>query len=80
MIIGGGLFVLSILFLVVVVPIWIVAHYVTHWRAARSLSQEDEKILGEMWQNARRMEERIQSLEKVLDGEAPGWRMRSGGQ
>lgn len=78
MMIGGGLFVLGILFLVIVAPIWVVAHYVTRWRAVRRLTGEDEKTLSELWQNARRMEARIETLEKVLDAEAPGWRMRTG--
>ncbi len=46
------------------------------WRSARRLSGDDEKALGELWQSARRMEGRIDALEKVLDAEAPGWRMR----
>jgi phage shock protein B len=79
MFIGGGLFVLGIIFLTVVAPIWIIAHYVTHWRASRRLSAGDEKALGELWQIAQRMEGRIQTLERILDNEAPGWRMRAGG-
>ncbi len=75
----GGLFVLGIIFLVIVAPIWIIAHYVTRWRAARRLSSDDEKALSELWQSARRMETRIDALEKILDAEAPGWRMRAGG-
>jgi len=72
-------FVLGILFLVVVAPIWIIFHYMTLWRSARRLSGEDEKALGDLWQSAKRMEARIDALEKVLDAEAPGWRMRAGG-
>jgi phage shock protein B len=79
MFIGGGVFVLGIIFLTVVAPIWIIAHYVTHWRAARRLSASDEKALGELWQIAQRMDGRIQTLERILDNEAPGWRMRAGG-
>jgi phage shock protein B len=79
MFIGGGVFVLGIIFLTVVAPIWIIAHYVTHWRAARRLSAGDEKALGELWQIAQRMDGRIQTLERILDTEAPGWRMRAGG-
>jgi phage shock protein B len=79
MFIGGGLLVLGILFLVVVAPLWIIFHYITIWRSSRRLSSDDEKALGELWQSARRMEGRIESLEKVLDAEAPGWRMRAGG-
>lgn len=76
---GAFVFVLGILFLVVVAPIWIIGHYLTQWRVQRRLSGEDEKVLSELWQSARRMEARIETLEKVLDAEAPGWRMRSGG-
>jgi phage shock protein B len=74
----GGFFVLGILFLVVVAPVWIICHYATQWRRARRWSGDDEKTLGELWQSARRMEGRIEVLEKVLDSEAPGWRMRAG--
>jgi phage shock protein B len=75
----GGVLVLGILFLTVVAPIWIIFHYITLWRRARRLTGEDEKALGELWQSAQRMEGRIATLEKVLDAEAPGWRMRQGG-
>lgn len=76
---GGGLFVLGVLFLVVVAPLWIIFHYITLWRASRRLSSDDQKVLNEIWQSAQRMEGRIDALEKVLDAEAPGWRMRQGG-
>lgn len=71
-------FVLGIIFLVVVAPIWIVAHYLTRWRRSRRLSQEDERSLAELYETARRMEGRIAALERVLDAEAPGWRSRAG--
>jgi phage shock protein B len=77
--IGGTLiFVLGLVFLVVVAPIWIVAHYLTRWRRSRKLSAEDERSLGELYETARRMEGRIAALERVLDAEAPGWRARTG--
>ena len=79
MVFHGGFLVLGILFLVVVAPIWIICHYITQWRNARRLSGDDEKTLGELWLSARRMEGRIETLERVLDSEAPGWRMREGG-
>jgi phage shock protein B len=79
MMIDGGLFVLGIIFLVVVAPIWIIAHYITRWRAERRLSIEDEKSLGELWDKARRIETQIEALERVLDAEAPSGRRRAGG-
>jgi phage shock protein B len=61
-----------ILFLTIVAPIWIIAHYVTRWRMAKSLSPEDEKQFGDLWQVAERMEERIHTIERILDREMPG--------
>ncbi len=67
-------FVLGVLFLTVVAPVWIVAHYVTRWRTAKTLGTEDEKVLAEVWASADKMESRIRNLERILDAEHPGWR------
>ncbi len=67
----------AVLFLVVVAPIWIVAHYATRWRTARMMSREQERVLADLWELAQRMEHRVESLESILDGEAPGWRGRA---
>jgi len=79
MLMGGTGFILALIFLTIVAPIWIVAHYLTRWRSSRRLSGADEKTLGDLAQAARSMEARIAALEKILDAEAPGWRSRSGG-
>jgi phage shock protein B len=68
--------VLGILVVVVILPIWVVGHYVTRWRAARGLSAGDERMLAELWESARRIEGRIDSLERAFDAEAPGWRSK----
>ena len=58
-----------IVFLVVVAPIWIVAHYVTRWRMAKTLSPEDEKQFANLWKTVERMEERMGNIERILDAE-----------
>lgn len=63
-----------ILFLTVVAPIWIIAHYATRWRATKSLSSDEEQLLEELWTSAERMEQRINSLERILDAEVTDWR------
>ena len=68
--------VLTVLFLTFVAPLWIIFHYVTRWRTAKALTAEDERMLGELWESAERMEGRIQALERILDAEAPGWRSK----
>jgi phage shock protein B len=72
--------VVAVLFLVIVAPIWIVAHYGTRWRTARMLSREQERMLAELHDLAQRMEGRVNSLERILDAEAPGWRDRTAGE
>ena len=71
---GAFIFVLGIIFLTVVCPLWISAHYGTRWRKSRGLSREDEKTMAELWESARRLESRVEGLERVLDAQAPGWR------
>ena len=65
-----------ILFLAVVAPIWIIAHYATRWRATKSLSSDEEQLLEELWQSAERMEQRINALERILDTEVTDWRKK----
>jgi phage shock protein B len=60
-----------ILFVVVVAPIWIIAHYTTRWRMAKSLTAEDEKQFAELWRTAERMEERMGNIERILDADQP---------
>lgn len=68
--------VLPILFLTICLPLWIIFHYVTKWKMSKGLSTEDEKMLSEVWESTNRMEERINTLERILDIEAPNWRSR----
>ena len=70
------IFVPLIIFLAVVAPSWIIAHYVTRWRQTKTLSSEDEKMLTEMWESASRMDSRLNALERILDSESPDWRKK----
>jgi phage shock protein B len=65
---------LAILFMVVVLPLWIIFHHTTKWKDQKSLSADDEHMLEDLWRSAKRMESRIVSLEAILDAEQPDWR------
>ena len=69
--------VVPILLITVCFPLWIVFHYVTKMKTSKGLTVEDEKMLSEVWESTNRMEERIKTLERILDIEAPNWRGRS---
>lgn len=71
------LFVPTVLFLVIVAPIWLILHYATRNSASKRLTTKDESLLEDLHENARRMEERIHNLERILDADAPEWRSKS---
>lgn len=66
----------AVLFLIFVAPVWIIFHYMTKWRIAKTLSADDERTLADLWHSAQKMEDRIKQLERVLDAEVPGWRAK----
>jgi phage shock protein B len=68
------LFVPTILFLVIVAPLWITMHYRSVNRSSRSLSQEDRESIERMLATVDRLSERIGTLESILDADHPQWR------
>jgi len=70
----GMLTVIAIVFMVVVLPVWLLLHYLTRMKGMRGLKKEDETALEKLWEDAVRMEKRITSLETILDIKHPEWR------
>ena len=68
--------IVPILLLTVCAPLWIIFHYITKMKTAKGLTAEDEKMLTEVWESTKKMEDRIQTLERILDIESPTWRRR----
>lgn len=71
------IFPLLVIFLVIVLPIWLVMHYTTRNSANRRLNSKDEALLEDLNDSARRMEDRIRTLERILDADSPDWRNRA---
>jgi len=65
-----------ILLVVVVIPLWIIFHYVTKWKAMKGLTAEDEESFTDLRRASDRLEERLRSMERILDTEVPDWRSR----
>ena len=63
-----------ILFLTIGLPLFIVLHFVTRWKQSREISRDDEKLLEELWSLSQRLEDRIETLERILDDDRPNWR------
>ena len=66
-----------IVFLAIPAPLFIVLHFITRWKQTREISGGDEKMLEDLWLLAQRLEERLESLETILDSEMPDWRKKS---
>lgn len=67
-------FTLACIFVVIVAPIWLILHYATRNSASKRLTTRDEALLEDLHESARRMEERIHNLERILDADSPDWR------
>lgn len=64
------LIVMPILF--VALP-WLILHYVTKWKVNSALTGEDEKMLDELYELARRLEERMNTIDRIMQADNPGW-------
>ena len=53
---------------------WLVLHYLTRWKADRGISQQDEALLDELYEMSRRLDSRIDSIERILTAENPHWK------
>jgi phage shock protein B len=51
-------------------------HYTTKWKATKGLSDDEQRLLEDLWQDSQRMESRLNALETILDDEVPKWRSR----
>ncbi len=73
----GMLTAVIIVFMVVVLPIWLLLHYLAKMKKMQGLSKKDESTLSELWQNGSQMKQRIATLETILDEKYPDWRDKS---
>lgn len=68
------IFVPTILFMVIVAPIWIALHYKSVNQSSRGLNAEDRENIEQVLVTVDRLTDRIQALESILDAEHSDWR------
>jgi phage shock protein B len=73
---NDGFFVIAVVFMTVVMPILIIMHYVTKWKATKGLSNDEQRLLEDLWKDSQSMQSRLNALETILDGEVPDWRKK----
>ncbi len=53
---------------------WLVFHYLTRWKTAATLTREDENLLDELYDLARRLEDRMTTIERIIAADDPDWK------
>ena len=53
---------------------WLVLHYMTRWKTAATLTREDENLLDELYDLARRLEDRMTTIERIIAADDPDWK------
>jgi phage shock protein B len=49
-------------------------HYITKWKTAATLTNDDENLLEELYQLARRLDERMDTVERLVASDNPEFR------
>lgn len=52
-------------------PLLALLHYLIKWKTASSLSRDDEVMLDELYRVARRLDERMDTVERLLAADHP---------
>lgn len=53
---------------------WLILHYMTKWKTAATLTREDENLLDELHDIARRLEDRMTTIERIIAADDPNWK------
>jgi phage shock protein B len=62
---------------VIIVPLiflglpWIIMHYITKWKTAATITTDDEHLLDELYQLAKRLDERMDTVERLVASDNP---------
>lgn len=52
---------------------WIILHYITKWKTSATLTSDDEHLLEELYQLARRLDERMDTVERLVASDDPSF-------
>jgi len=61
-----------IVFMVFVAPLWVIMHYVTKSKKMKQRAPEDRENMERLWRLAEKLEQRLDSLESILETEPKG--------
>ena len=50
---------------------WIIFHYITKWKTAATITNDDETLLEELYNLAKRLDERMDTVERLVAADNP---------
>ena len=53
---------------------WIIMHYITKWKTAPTMTTDAEHLLEELYQLAKRLDERMDTVERLVAADNPEFR------
>ena len=62
---------------IIIVPLiflglpWIIMHYITKWKTAATITTDDEHLLEELYNLAKRLDERMDTVERLVASDNP---------
>lgn len=65
--------VLFIAALFVALP-WIVLHYITKWKTSATITTDDEALLEELYNLAKRLDDRMDTVERLVASDNPDFK------
>jgi phage shock protein B len=54
--------------------LWITMHYITKWKTAATITADDEYLLEELYHLAKRLDERMDTVERLVASDNPDFR------
>ncbi|MEO1220502.1 MAG: envelope stress response membrane protein PspB [Pseudomonadota bacterium] len=52
---------------------WVILHYVTKWKTAATITSDDEVLLEELYNLAKRLDERMDTVERLVATDDPSF-------
>ena len=53
---------------------WIILHYITKWKTSASITTDDEVLLEELYNLAKRLDERMDTVERLVASDNPDFK------
>ena len=52
---------------------WVILHYMTKWKTAATITTDDEDLLEELYALAKRLDERMDTVERLVASDDPSF-------